>query len=159
MPAISTLSGPSSKLSFTGRSLIGVSSPTVYMQFPTYSSQFAEWTFIAFGSQIVFGMQPKTRLYWNIKHITTNSADFKTLPNIPNHYGDHGWLYTIYATGAPAGGTTQMPRCVTDALSISIQKDNIAEGNETFAIEYRIGSSTGPVVGTTVNFTITDYFD
>ncbi len=71
-------------------------------------------------------------LYWDIAHNTSNSSDFTAVSG------------TVSVTNQ------------SGSFNISAVADNTTEGSETFDINLRTGSNSGPIVSTVVGVTIND---
>tara|TARA_R100000406_G_scaffold71794_1_gene52015 strand:+ start:442 stop:1416 length:975 start_codon:yes stop_codon:yes gene_type:complete len=73
-------------------------------------------------------------LYWDINHVTTNAADF-------SFQNDSGTVTVNNQVGT---------------FFIAAAADNTTEGPETFDINLRTGSASGPLVAQVLNVTIND---
>ena len=94
------------------------------------------------------GIRP---LFWRIKHITTTAADFGEVSGI---FDSNGWGTSVYNPGYswynnPYG--EELGR-----FGIYIIPENVTEGTETFQIEIREVSLSGPVVLTSPVISIAD---
>ena len=104
------------------------------------------FTFYVHGSGA--GIRP---LYWRIKHITTTAADFGEVSGI---FDSNGWGTSVYNPGYswynnPYG--EELGR-----FGIYTISENATEGTETFQIEIREVSLSGPVVLTSPVISIAD---
>ena len=94
------------------------------------------------------GIRP---LYWRIKHITTTAADFAQVSGVfdSNNWGTsaynpgYSWYNNPYGEELGRFGVETIP-------------ENITEGTETFQIEIRENSLSGPVVLTSPVISIAD---
>jgi hypothetical protein len=150
MPFSSLSSSSFTNLAFTGKAVAGVSSPiTVEIPFTNVpTATFEEWTNLIINV-IANNATLNSVLYWKIKHITTTDADFVINPYV----GVSGTTSTLQYYDGNFNGTYR----TYATFYLSLKNDGILEGNETFAIEIRAGSQTGPLVGTIRIITITDY--
>jgi hypothetical protein len=94
------------------------------------------------------GIRP---LFWRIKHITTTAADFG---EVSGTFNSNGWGTSVYNPGYswynnPYG--EELGR-----FGIYVIPENATEGTETFQIEIREASLSGPVVLTSPVISIAD---
>lgn len=93
------------------------------------------------------GIRP---LYWRIKHITTTAADFSEVSGL---FDSNNWGLSVYNPGSwynnPYG--EELGR-----FGVSTIAENITEGTETFQIEIREVSLSGPVVLTSPVISLAD---
>lgn len=94
------------------------------------------------------GIRP---LYWTIKHITTTAADFVTTSGL---FASNNWGTSVYNPGYswynnPYG--EELGR-----FGIEVIAENTTEGTETFQVQIREASYSGPVVLTSPVISIAD---
>lgn len=94
------------------------------------------------------GIRP---LYWRIKHITTTAADFSEVSGV---FYSNNWGATAYPSPGPWYINPYGEEL--GRFGIFIASDNTTEGNETFQVEVREASLSGPVVLTTPVINISD---
>ena len=88
------------------------------------------------GLNFTFVGAPSTTHYWSINHGTTNNSDFTTPPG-----------NTVIMN---SGGTASYSNMVVTAA------DATTEGSQTFSVDLRTGSASGPVVANSGTITIND---
>jgi hypothetical protein len=96
------------------------------------------------GGYAVENVGPDGTYFWTILHNTTVAADF---------IANSGSFTVAGSTGGLDNGFSQ-----TDASGISIipSEDRTTEGSETFRLQIRSGSTSGPVILTSDLITVTD---
>lgn len=105
-------------------------------------------TFVFYVHGAGAGIRP---LYWTIKHITTTAMDFSTTSGM---FDANGWGTSVYNPGYswynnPYGD--ELGR-----FGISTIPENVTEGTETFQVQIREVSYSGPVVLTSPVISIAD---
>ena len=167
MPFLSLLSNPSNNVSIAGRAKYGVSAgaqysfvpspfgPLTNTNIPAVPTSISEDSLSNNASTFMFyvnGINAQGKLlYWNIKHITTNSADF--YDNYGSFYSDN-WRNS-YATSLSNSYAHQYGEEL-GRFSVVAKPDLTTEGSETFQVEVREGSLFGPVVLTSSVITLSD---
>lgn len=109
---------------------------------------FNDQTFVFYVNGAGAGVRP---LYWRIKHITTSAADFAAQAG---QFYSNNWGATAYPS--PGSWYNNPYGEELGRFGIELLADNTTEGSETFQIEVRESSFSGPVVLTSPIITVSD---